>query len=381
MLILFTSATALVAPTKLVVLQHGLYGAAVNMAVLQEELQRLGGADVLVHLAGANEGTRTRDGVAAGGRRLASEVDQLASRNPGLQTISLVGNSLGGLYARYAAAELLDEASGRIAGLQPDAFVTVGCPHLGVRQFTFLPLPPPLVRLGPLVAGRTATDLLLRDGGGEGAPLLVEMAREGGRGLTALRAFRRRRLYANLKGDFMVPFGTAAFELDAGGAGRWGAGVGDAWRMAAWAEACEFCDSAVLAGEASGICGVRDVAPRPPSASEEEAAGGGAADGWEEAMRAGLEGCGWSKVGCAWASAGTATPVAHNKLPALRRPDGWRRGFEAIEGAHEGRPIMAHAAAYILGSLERLEGAHGKLRTSAPVMAHAAEFLLDDYRN
>ena len=98
-------------------------------------------------------------------------------------------------------------------------------------------------------------------------------------------------------------------------------------------------------------------------------------------MRAGLEGCGWSKVGCAWASAGTATPVAHNKLPALRRPDGWRRGFEAIEGAHEGRPIMAHAAAYILGSLERLEGAHGKLRTSAPVMAHAAEFLLDDYRN
>ena len=178
------SPTALVAPTKLVVLSHGLYGAAINMAVLKEELQRLGGADVRVHCAAANEG-RTRDGVAAGGRRLAAEVERIARSTPSMETISLVGNSLGGLYTRYAAGELLDTASGRLAGLEPDVFVTIGCPHLGVRQFTYLPLPPPLRRLGPLVAGRTATDLLLGDAGcGEGGastPLLVEMAREGGR--------------------------------------------------------------------------------------------------------------------------------------------------------------------------------------------------------
>jgi len=73
----------------------------------------------------------------------------VAHRGGSLRSISLVGNSLGGLYARHAAAELWDAQSGRIAGLEPDAFVSVGCPHLGVRQFTFLPLPPPLVRLGP----------------------------------------------------------------------------------------------------------------------------------------------------------------------------------------------------------------------------------------
>ena len=47
--LLCLSPAALVAPTKLVVLQHGLYGAAINMAVLQQELERLGGGEVLVH--------------------------------------------------------------------------------------------------------------------------------------------------------------------------------------------------------------------------------------------------------------------------------------------------------------------------------------------
>ena len=118
---------------------------------------------VLVHAASSNQG-RTRDGVAAGGRRLAAEVERVvadvAHRGGSLRSISLVGNSLGGLYARHAAAELWDAQSGRIAGLEPDAFVSVGCPHLGVRRYTFLPLPPPLQALGPLVAGRTADDLV-----------------------------------------------------------------------------------------------------------------------------------------------------------------------------------------------------------------------------
>ena len=59
-------------------------------------------------------------------------------------------------------------------------------------------------------------------------------------------------------------------------------------------------------------------------------------------------------MGCAWRSAGTATPVAHNKLAALQRPEGWTRSLEAIEGTDEGRPVMAHAAAYILGVEQRV---------------------------
>jgi hypothetical protein len=44
-------------------------------------------------------------------------------------------------------------------------------------------------------------------------------------------------------------------------------------------------------------------------------------------------------------------PLAHNKLPALRR-GGWRRAFELIEQAHEGRDVMEHAAAFIASELE-----------------------------
>ena len=53
LLLLCVSPPALVAPTKLVVLQHGLYGAAVNMAVLQQELERLGGTEVRAHPSSA----------------------------------------------------------------------------------------------------------------------------------------------------------------------------------------------------------------------------------------------------------------------------------------------------------------------------------------
>jgi hypothetical protein len=43
---------------------------------------------------------RTRDGVQAGGERLAREVMSVASCIPSLRKISFVGNSLGGLYSR-----------------------------------------------------------------------------------------------------------------------------------------------------------------------------------------------------------------------------------------------------------------------------------------
>ena len=78
MLLLAASLTLSMSPTKLVVLQHGIYGGSVNLAVLQSELQKRGGGDVLVHSAAANEGL-TRDGVAAGGRRLADEVRRVAA--------------------------------------------------------------------------------------------------------------------------------------------------------------------------------------------------------------------------------------------------------------------------------------------------------------
>lgn len=330
------------APTRLVVLQHGLYGGASNLGVLAEDLERLcsPAGDVLVHCAAANEG-RTRDGVAAGGRRLAAEVAEVAARHPSLRTLTLVGNSLGGLYARHAAAELHDERTGRMAGLEPELLLTIGCPHLGVRRYTYLPLPAPVINSAAprLVAGQTAADLLLLDGDGAdeagGAPLLVRMS-EGSFG-AALRAFRRRRAYANLRGDFMVPFGTAAIETSG-----WGAGVNDAARARDFEarEGVVFVDRRVADGAADGVA----IVCNAPAEHGPGLDGGGS----EERMRRGLAACSWEKVACSFRSASTLTPFGHNRLAALRR-EGWRRAFEWVEQAHLGRPVIEHAARYVLG--------------------------------
>lgn len=268
----------------------------------------------------------------------------MVEATPSLSRISLVGNSLGGLYVRYAArvlyrddegnvngmsaaaatgsattatnmtdtnkaiaASVSDEAllvnggsgsgsdrgeggaaGGTVAGLKPSVFMTIASPHLGVRRFTYVPLPAPLQPLAGVFVGKTGSDLFLsgdkkqregrvsssrrgrrddssaratlttassttsemstagdtltgleidadNNGGGdivgaddvvrrhdenEGAidgwnrrrhgSLLYRMATSE-EFLRPLKAFRRRRAYANRRGDFMVPYGTAAF--------------------------------------------------------------------------------------------------------------------------------------------------------------------------
>lgn len=329
------------APTHLVVLQHGLYGGASNLAVLQNKLHELGHSDVIAHLAESNENLLTRDGVEAGGRRLAAEIRSLAAANPSLRTLSLVGNSLGGLYVRAAAAELL-EGDGMMANLQPKVLVTTGCPHLGVRRYTYLPLPSFMHPAGRAVAGQTADDLLLRDAerGQRPEPLLLAMSRAEGPHGRALRCFQQRRLYANLVGDFMVPFGTAAIEV-----GGWSAGVGDAALSTRFTQRDDvsFRDASVCEGRADGVAVICEQAGFDSDGGDRDLV-------IEERMRRGLSSVSWSKCAVGFRGVSTLLPMAHNKLPALRR-DGWRRAFEFVEQAHEGAGVMQHCAEFIVAGL------------------------------
>ena len=150
MKLLLLCSTALLAastapPQKhLVVLVHGLSGTAADLGYLARRLEA--DASVRVLASGANEPfPRTLDGVDAGGARVADEVRQVASA---YKTISFVGNSLGGLYARAALRELRDVNKGTFAGLQPAVFVTTAAPHLGARQTQYGSLAP-LLRLLP----------------------------------------------------------------------------------------------------------------------------------------------------------------------------------------------------------------------------------------
>jgi Putative serine esterase (DUF676) len=189
---------------------------------------------LVIHSASCNE-KKTDDGVAAGGERLMDEMiatirermqdsDQPTNRD-GLQdiTISMLGNSLGGLYARYSLSALKkrcrascrnpayhQERSPRLILddaylLHLNHFCTTATPHLGVASHTFLPLPR-RAEIGVAHAmGQSGKDLFRVNG------LLHTMATDD-RFMEPLAGFRKRTAYANAYGtDFPVPAATAAF--------------------------------------------------------------------------------------------------------------------------------------------------------------------------
>ena len=186
--------TGPIAKRHLVVLVHGLAGSAADLSYLGEKLET--DPTVLVTRVRCNEAKGlTFDGIANGASRIATEVRNLLGTEPALETISLVGNSLGGLYTRHLAADIYDRSSMTMLGLRPNAFVTIATPHLGVRRFTYLPTPRWAEQtLSGRVAGRTGEELFLLDGNDEAPPLVVRMGTDRAF-LEPLRAFQTRRAY------------------------------------------------------------------------------------------------------------------------------------------------------------------------------------------
>lgn len=295
-----------------------------------------------------------------------------------------MGNSLGGLYVRYAAKLLYrgepdnsedsrqithedratetDENStdsmtpaspgdrenaskregasasetrpgGTVAGLEPSVFMTIAAPHLGVRNFTYVPLHPKLKPLASAYAGKSGSDLFMltsnTSGSGEAVTsetgesdglarmsLLYEMATSE-EYLTPLKAFRRRRAYANRRGDFMVPYSTAAFVEPGEGDGKEKAGeIAGRQGILVGTDRFSIKDRIWGAKEGAIVGFTRITASTPQGIGDDKAGGGGSSDGEERLetgrgptaratcgikmieteMAAGLNSCGWEKV-------------------------------------------------------------------------------------
>mmetsp|Transcript_1565 Transcript_1565/g.4659 ORF Transcript_1565/g.4659 Transcript_1565/m.4659 type:complete len:341 (-) Transcript_1565:1530-2552(-) len=293
----------------LIVLVHGFSGHATDLGYLRRRLEAAEAVEVLC--SSSNEG-RTLDGVAAGGRRVAREVERFVAarrRESTYETISFVGNSLGGLYARYALAELFDD-DGLVAGLLPGAFATTAAPHLGVADAAYGFALQPVAALGGLLVSqdlvRTANDLCGR------SDVLRDLALEP-RFLEPLRRFKARKALAALRSDFMVPFSSALFTA--------------------------------LSPEAF----VRDAALQERRRRDDiyclttdDAVAG------TDVLARSLASLGWSK--CAAALDVGVLPLAHNKLVALERA-----GIKAIASPFErtavGQPVMDFLAAWLLSVL------------------------------
>jgi len=217
--------------------------------VAQEEKKRHTKHDMVVHLSVTNEG-KTTDGVANGGNRLVEELrstikEEMIKRHPELSSslelksesqpiisserpeeddtsrlydvsISILGNSLGGLFGRYAIAKLIERhcvwegtmnawiLDGRFR-LHLNVFCTTATPHLGISGHTYVKIPR-TAEIGVAHAlGDTGRDLFrLND--------LLHTMSTSPVFLNPLGAFRSRVAYANAYGtDFAVPASTAAF--------------------------------------------------------------------------------------------------------------------------------------------------------------------------
>ena len=217
------------APEHLYLLCHGLGGSPGDLAYLKKAIYDGCCTDgereshsVLVHVCTSNyEGPNmwaislhdgmqsTFDGIDRGGARVADELRGLVKQYPSLRRLTMVGNSLGGMYARYCAAECFDPATGKVAGLEPVCYATTATPHLGVRNYLWVSkLPSALVALGSRV-GRTVMQLNHYDGEREGeGGLVLRMATES-RFVDALKAFKERAVYTNAKHDSLVAYETA----------------------------------------------------------------------------------------------------------------------------------------------------------------------------
>jgi Putative serine esterase (DUF676) len=197
----------------LVVLSHGILGTGDDLEYLANRLES-GGCKVLK--SRSNESFKSFDGIKACGEALAQEIIDCIERNSDLNRISFVGNSLGGLYARYSISILFSEKDGSICGLKPYRFMSVATPHLGVRNWTFTDengysAPDMIKKIAAKAMKTTGKDIFgFQEDNSNEEGLLFRMATEASF-LAPLRSFSDRRLYGNLRRDLVVPLGTAAF--------------------------------------------------------------------------------------------------------------------------------------------------------------------------
>ena len=302
-------------------------------------------------------GSGTFGGIEESGERAARELLDIARTYPSLKRVSLVGNSLGGLFARYIAAHLYDARSRTVAGLIPEDLITIACPHLGTRSYAWQGAVPRSVhRMAAPAIGRSGEQVLFMDAEVDGEePLLLRMTEDQtgplGRPMpyrSALEAFKRRTLYANAWGDSLVPYESAAIQPDPSSAPR-------------VHEDPRFVEKVGIVLEEDVPAG--SISPPPHSPLQGNAGSRDSSEGVSRRPVPLLEGrvaanltatMDWHRVICHFPirpmisgpADGIFFPSAHNKICANKR-----NAYYALT-CHEGDEVMQHAARLIAQGLQ-----------------------------
>uniref|UniRef100_M4BMG8 DUF676 domain-containing protein n=1 Tax=Hyaloperonospora arabidopsidis (strain Emoy2) TaxID=559515 RepID=M4BMG8_HYAAE len=209
-----TDQDALYLPEHIVVLVHGNNGSAADFNAIETALlTKYGDQQLLLIKSRANE-QDTSLGVETGGTRLAKEVVEAVFEyevSPVVREhkLSIIGHSLGGLYARYAIVQIMKAMSCLHAEYVD--FVTLCTPHLGSRRAR-----------GPSTI-KTGIDLLLDEQEQQqvwattdandaqpARPLLMLMSDPVSDFVRSLKRFKHGTLVAMTDGDLVVPYPSAS---------------------------------------------------------------------------------------------------------------------------------------------------------------------------
>ena len=197
--------------SHLVVLAHGIDGTVRDMHAIRAAIEASGAPGVTAWETRANEGWRTHAGIFGCAERvwsaLSPELEHLTATAALPLRVSFIGHSMGAMVLRAVAAML--HASSRFAdsSVVLDTLVCIGAPHLGCRLLGrgggggVAPLMsafgPSIMRAGlRLIKGRTGPELLLDN---DTLHRLTDDAH-----CKAMRVFRRRLVYCNGSGDWLV---------------------------------------------------------------------------------------------------------------------------------------------------------------------------------
>jgi hypothetical protein len=201
-------------------------GSPSDFSFMVESMQRCLDQSHMLHVTTANwdnykipffQKHRTYDGIVAGGERVFTEIESVLNQQSQLTHFSMIGHSLGGLYARYVIGKL--KSRGWFDRLQARYFITIATPHLGSRQLTRL-LPTSFVEwTATHLIGPTGDQLLYQDQvfneqdlgveqDPQRLPVLLQLCQEPY--LSALRSFQHRFAFANAFHDRTVSFCTSA---------------------------------------------------------------------------------------------------------------------------------------------------------------------------
>jgi len=331
-------------PIHLIVLSHGLMGSKGDLQNLALLLNKKSQGSALVHLSDSNSFSKTLEGIEIGGKRLAEEIREILALHSTIREISFVGNSLGGLYARWAVSELFRVEEGEkgspegaeklIIGLKcskerrnkylvPKHFMTIATPHLGVRSFSYLEekfyVPTFLSEIIKSFVSRlffaTGRDIFSFDAEAREDTILYKMATQE-KFVGSLAAFQTRRLLANLDNDFMVPLQTAAF-------------ISSTERDSLRKMSRNIKEPKIVAKITIPQHAKKKIGEQSSKA--------------EDTMRESLDGLGWTKVIAYFPS---TLPLAHNKICCLRKNPSFL--YDDLLGFRQGQFVMEETADYLL---------------------------------